>query len=206
MQLSGRDRRMLTIAGSVVAGIVVMAVAFGLLRDDPDEHPRAVGLAPLPVSTAPTTAPARVLSDRDPFSPPPALQTANPSPSLDDRPPGSVEPVPTGTGSVSTPPTSTPPSTTPPTTTSPAPPPDCGSARPSECRRVGANVIVLLRVLSRHPRPSVDLELDGDLVTNVRQGDRFGDGFKLVGFNDSLCPRIVFGEEGFTLCERDGRA
>ena len=198
MELSGRDRRMLTTAGSVVAGIVVMVVVFGPLRDDRDARPRAVGPAPVPASTTPTTVPVRVLSDRDPFSPPPALQTANPSASLDDRTPGSVEPEPTGTGSISTPPTSTPPSTTP-----PAPPPDCGSARPSECRRVGAHVIVLLRVLSRHPRPSVDFKLDGDPVSNVRQGDWFGDGFKLVGFNDWLCPRIVFGQEGFTLCERD---
>ena len=196
MELSGRDRRMLTTLGSVVAGIVVIAVAFGLLRDDRDSRPRAGSPAPVPVSTAPTTMPARVLSGRDPFSPPPALQTANPSPSPDDHTPGSVAPEPTGTGSGSTPPTSTPP---------PAPPPDCGSARPSECRRVGAHVIVLLRVLSRH-RPSVDLELDGDPLSNVRQGDRFGDGFKLVGFNDSLCPRIVFGNEGLTLCERDRRS
>jgi hypothetical protein len=200
MELSGRDRRMLTIAGSVVAGIVVMAVAFGLLRGDRDPRHRAVGHTPVPVSTAPTTVPARPLSDRDPFSPPPALRTANPSPSLDDRTPGSVAPEPTGTGPVSMPPTSAPPWTTP-----PAPAHDCGSARPSECRRVGAHVIVLLRVLSHHPRPSVELELDGDPLMNVRQGDRFGDGFKLVGFNDALCPRIVFGEEGFTLCERDGR-
>lgn len=199
MKLSSRDRRMLTTAGSVVVGIVVMAVAFGLLRGDLDPRPRAVGLAPVPSSTAPTTVPIRVLSDRDPFSPPPALQTANPSPSLDDRTPGSVAPEPPGTGSPSAPPTPAPPSTTPPA------PPHCGSARPSECHRVGVHVIVLTRVLSRHPRPSVDLELDGDPVTNVRQGDRFGDGFKLVGFNDSLCPRIVFGEEGFTLCKRDGR-
>jgi hypothetical protein len=71
---------------------------------------------------------------------------------------------------------------------------------------VGGHVIVLLRVLGRHPRPSVDLELDGDPVTNVRRGERFVGGFKLVGFNEALCPRIVFGEEGFTLCERDRRS
>jgi hypothetical protein len=67
-------------------------------------------------------------------------------------------------------------------------------------------VILLLRVLGRQPRPSVDLELDGDPVDDVREGDRFADGFKLVGFNDSLCPRIVFGVEGFTLCEHDRRS
>lgn len=190
---------MLTIVGAVVAGMVVIGAAFGLLRGD------EVARAPLgdralgPGSSAPSTMPARVLSERDPFSPPPALQTPNPStgPPLHDRPPDAISPEPTGTGSFTPPPTPT---------STPTPPPDCGDARPSECRRVGSHVIVLLRVLSRHPRPSVDLELDGDPVTNVRRGDRFAGGFKLVGFNDALCPRIVFGEEGFTLCEDDRRS
>ena len=200
MELSRRDRRLLTAAAGVVAGIVVIALVFGVLRGGQDPRPASVGRAPLPGSPPPSTMPARVLSDRDPFSPPPALQAPDPSvsPTLDNQTPGPVPPEPTPTGSISTPPTSAPPSTPP-----PAPPADCGAARPSECRRIGGHVIVLVRVLSRHPRPSVDLELDGDPVTNLREGDRFADGFKVVGFNDSLCPRFVFGADGFTLCERD---
>ena len=190
---------MLAIVGVVVAGIVVIVAALGLLRGDDVARPPLAGRAPGPGSSAPSTMPARVLSDRDPFSPPPALQAPTPStePPLDDQPPDAISPEPTGTGS-STPP---PPSTMPPT-----PPPDCGDAQQSECRRVGSHVIVLLRVLGRHPRPSVDLEVDGDPVTSIRGGDRVAGGFKLVGFNDALCPRIVFGEEGFTLCEGDRRS
>ena len=202
MELSIRGRRLLTAAAGIVAGIVVIAVAFGLLRGGQEPRPAIVGRAPVPGSPPPSTMPARVLSDRDPFSPPPALQAPDPSASpTDHQTPGPIPPEPTPTGSVSTPPTSAPPSTPP-----PAPPADCGPARPSECRRVGGHVIVLVRVLSRHPRPSVDLELDGDPVTNLREGDRFAKGFKLVGFNDSLCPRILFGADGFTLCERDRRS
>jgi hypothetical protein len=198
MKLFGRGWRMLTIAGAVVAGIAVVAVAFGLLRGDQGVRPPAVGRATLPASAAPATPPARVLSDRDPFSPPPALQTPNPSASasLDEQTFEGIVPEPTGAGATTSPGSPAP----------PAPPADCGPAGPSECRRVGAHVIVLLKVLGRQPRPSVDLELDGDPVTNLRQGDRFADGFRLVGFNDSLCPRIVFGDEGFTLCERDRRS
>jgi hypothetical protein len=190
---------MLAIVGAVVAGMVVIVAAFSLLRGDEAAQAPLVGRAPEPGSSAPSTMPARVLSDRDPFSPPPALQTATPSTgaSLDDHPHDAISPGPTGTGSFTPPPTSNSP---------PTPPPDCGDASPSECRRVGSDVIELLRVLGRHPRPSVDLELDGDPVTNVRPGDRFGGAFKLVGFNDALCARIVFGEEGFTLCERDRRS
>jgi hypothetical protein len=197
--LFGRGWRMLTIAGAVVAGIAVVAAAFGFLRGHQGARPPAVVRATSPASAAPATLPARVLSDRDPFSPPPALQMPNPaaSPSLDERTFEGIAPEPTSTGAATTPPGST---------TPPAPPADCGPAGPSECRRVGAHVIVLLRVLARQPRPSVDLELDGDPVTNLRQGDRFAGGFRLVGFNDSLCARIVFGEEGFTLCERDRRS
>jgi hypothetical protein len=191
---------MLTIVAGVVAGAALVAAAFALLRGDQGARPGIVGRAPSQGSAAVATMPARVLSDRDPFSPPPALQTPNPSasPSLDEQTLQEIAPEPTGTGGVSTPAGST---------TPPAPPPDCGAAMPSECRRVGAaHVIVLLRVLGRQPRPSVDLELDGDPISNVRRGDRFAEGFKLVGFNDSLCPRIVFDEEGFTLCERDRRS
>jgi hypothetical protein len=197
--LASRDKRMLAIVGAIVAGIVVIVAALGLLRGDEVARPPLAGRAPGPGSSAPSTMPARVLSDRDPFSPPPALQVPTPStePPLDDQPPEAISPEPTGTGSFTAPPTSTIP---------PTPPPDCGDARPSECRRVGSHVIVLLRVLSRHPRPSVDLEVDGDPVTNVRRGDRFAGGFKLVGFNDALCPRIVVGEEGFTLCEGERRS
>lgn len=198
MGLSSRDRRTLTIAGGFVTGIVVIAVAIGLLRGDEVARARIVDRAHVPGSSSPPM-PARVLSERDPFSPPPALQTPKPTdaPPLDDQTPGATPPEPTGTGSFSTPPTST----TPPTA-----PPDCEPARPSECRRVGTHVIVLVRVLSRHPRPSADLELDGEPETNIRQGDRFGEAFKLVGFNDALCPRFIFGREGFTLCEHDRRS
>jgi hypothetical protein len=190
---------MLGIVGAVVAGMVAIVAALGLLRGDEVAQAPLVGRAPGPLSSAPSTMPARVLSDRDPFSPPPALQTPIPSTggSLDDHRHDAISPEPTGTGSFTPPPTSASP---------PTPPPHCGDVSPSECRRVGSHVIVLLRVLGRHPRPSVDLELDGDPVTNVRPGDRFGGSFKLVGFNDTLCPRIVFGEEGFTLCEGDRRS
>lgn len=189
---------MLTIAAGVVIGIVVIGVAIGLLRGDEVGRPRIVDRAPVPGSSSPSMT-ALVLSDRDPFSPPPALQTPKPavSPPLEDQTPGASAPEPTGTGSFSTPPMST---------TTSAPLPDCEPARPSECRRVGVHVIVLVRVLSRHPRPSVNLELDGEPVTNVREGDRFGEGFKLVGFNDELCPRFIFGDEGFTLCEPGQRS
>jgi hypothetical protein len=201
MELSRRDRRLLTAAACVVAGVVVIVLAFGLLRGGQDPRPAIVGRALAPASPPPSTMPARVLSDRDPFSPPPALQVPAPSgsPTLDDQTPRPIPPEPTATGSVSTP-TSAPPSAPPPA------PADCRAARPNECRRVGGHVIVLVRVLSRHPRPSVDLELDGDPVTNLREGDRFADGFKVVGFNGSLCPQFVFDTVGFTLCEHDRRS
>ena len=195
---------MLAIVGAVVAGIVVIVAALGFLGGEEVGRQPLAGRAPGPGSSATTTMPARVLSNRDPFSAPPALQTRTSStdPPFDDQPPDAISPEPTGSGSFPAPP----PPTMPPTTMPPTPPPDCGNARPSECRRVGSHVIVLLRVLGRHPRPSVDLEVDGDPVTNVRGGDRFAGGFKLVGFNDALCPRIVFGEEGFTLCEGGRRS
>ena len=182
---------------AIVGAVVVIVAALDLLGGEEVARQPLAGRAPGPGSSAPSTTPARVLSNRDPFSPPPALQTRTPStdPPFDDQPPDAISPEPTGSGSFPAPP----PTTMPPTTM----PPDCGNARPSECRRVGSHVIVLLRVLGRHPRPSVDLEVDGDPVTNVRGGDRFAGGFKLVGFNDALCPRIVFREEGFTLCEGD---
>lgn len=191
------SRRILTIAAAV-AGIVAIVAALSLGRDE--QPPRALADRSRPSSSsAPSTPPARVLSGRDPFSPPPALltRTSPTTPSVEDRAPDSSSPEPTDPGSPTPPPASTVP---------PPPPSDCGAARPSECRRVGPHVIELLRITERHRRPSVDLEVDGDLVANVRQGERFADGFKLVGFNDALCARIVFGDEGLTLCSRERRS
>ena len=67
---------------------------------------------------------------------------------------------------------------------------------------VGKHVVVLLKVYKRHHKPVSDIKVDKKTYKRLKEGDRFAHNFKLVGFNDQICPRVIFGEQGFTLCEK----
>jgi hypothetical protein len=69
---------------------------------------------------------------------------------------------------------------------------------------VGNHIVLLERVFKRHHKPRADVKVDRKIYKGLKEGDRFAHHFKLVGFNEQSCPKIVFGDEGFTLCESGG--
>ena len=62
-----------------------------------------------------------------------------------------------------------------------------------------------MRVFKRHHKLAADVKVGSKEYKDLREGDRFAHNFKLVGFNDANCPQIIFGEDGFILCERGGK-
>lgn len=195
MPLSSRHRR---IAVTVAAAAALAAVAFVLVAASHEARPTA-GLRASPEASAvvpPTTPPPiEIVSARDPFSPPPALDAA---PVPDGDPIRTPSPI----GQSAEPPqdaSSPAPTTVPPTTPSP-PPPSCEGAPRGACYVAGGHVVELARVTRRHGSPLADLAVDDHAYTNVADHDRFARRFRLVGFSDRGCAQIVFRREGFTLC------
>jgi hypothetical protein len=210
MTLTPRDKRMLQVLG-VVAGLAIIYFLYTtLLGGDGGEDLAAPPTGPTGTVTGPSSAPSVTESPtpretlppvdlagaRDPFSIPPALQTAS----------GSVGPTgATGsTGSTTTPPvtTTTPPvtTTTPPPTfpttppTTPPPPPE----EPTDHISIGGHDLTLDNISGSGSK--LQVKVDGDLWT-VEEGALFADNFKLVRINGN-CARFLFGDQSFTLCEQ----
>ena len=173
MALSERDRRTVTIGGSVVGVLLAGFVLFSVLGGG--EPPITVPDIPLP-SSSPSPSPGgggppiQSFTGRDPFSVPPALSPSPPSQS----PGGS----PTGSQSPSSSPTA----------------PGGGSSQ-----NVGGSTVVLLDIFQRDGATRVQVEVDGT-VFDVGIGDQFSGGrFELRSVADN-CATFLFGDEQFTLC------
>jgi hypothetical protein len=210
------------IGGGVVGAALVLFLVFNVLGGGGGEEtaaPPAPAPGELPtVAPSPSASPSEVVnfSGRDPFSAPPALASAATSAAPVDAAGGDG-----GTGDTTStiaPPadtgTFTPPATggtgtgtgSPSPTHTPKPEPTCKNTRKTECREVGNHTVEILRVYMRRHKPFADVKVDEKKeYKELRQGDRFAHNFKLVGFNDQNCPRFIFGEEAFTLCEQHKR-
>ena len=217
MALTPRDKKVLMIGGGVVGAALVLFLVFNVLGGGGGEEtaaPPALAPGELPtVAPSPTESPSEVVnfSGRDPFSAPPALASAATSAAPVD---GGADAGTDGTTSTSTlaPPADTgtfsPPATggtgtSPPPTKPPKPEPTCKNTRKTECRDVGNHTVEILRVYMRRHKLFADVKVDEKKeYKELTQGDRFAHNFKLVGFNDQKCPRFIFGEEAFTLCEQ----
>ena len=219
MALSPRDKRVLMIGGGVVGAALVLFLALNVLGGGGEETAAPPAPAPgeLPtVAPSPTQSPSEVVnfSGRDPFSAPPALVSAATSAAPVDG--GGADTGTDGaTSSTLAPPADTG-TFTPPTnggtgtgtggpspTHTPKPEPTCKNKRKTECRDVGNHTVEIRRVYSKHHKLFADVKVDEKKeYKGLKQGDRFAHNFKLVGFNDQKCPRFVFGEEAFTLCEQ----
>jgi hypothetical protein len=212
MTLTPRDKRMLQVLG-VVAGLAIIYFLYTTLLGGDGGEDLAAPTGPTGTLTGPSSAPTVTESPtpretlppvdlagaRDPFSIPPALQTAS----------GSVGPTgATGpTGTTTTPPvtTTTPPVTTtspPPTfpTTPPTSPPPGGGGgneEPTDHISIGGHDLTLDNISGSGSK--LQVKVDGDLWT-VEEGALFADNFKLVRINGS-CARFLFGDQSFTLCE-----
>jgi hypothetical protein len=177
MALSERDRRTVTIGGSVVGVLLAGFVLFSVLGGGEEPFP------PIPDTPLPTGSPSpppdggppiQSFTGRDPFSVPPEL-----SPSPSPTPPGT-----SGSPSVS-------PSVSP--SGSPTAPGNDSS------RNVGGSTVVLLDIFDRDGVTRVQVEVDGT-VFDVGIGDQFGGGrFELRSVAGN-CATFLFGDESFTLC------
>ena len=206
MSLSSRDRRIVAVGIAVAASLAAMAFVIAAASREPPPR-AAVRPSPAASTVAPSTSPRiRVVSTRDPFSPPAALNPASQaaSPGRGTTPPGTSDGPQAGTGP-SAPPTSVPPQPTSPPPPSAAPPPTCDGAPAGACFVAGPHVVELTRVTKRHGSPLADLAVDDRLYPNVAEHERFARRFRVVGFNESRCAHIVFRRQGLTLCPPRGR-
>jgi hypothetical protein len=179
MALSERDRRTVTIGGSVVGVLLAGFVLFSVLGGGEEPFP------PIPDTPLPPSSPSpppdegppiQSFTGRDPFSVPPAL---SPSPSP-------TAPVPSGSPSGS-------PSVGPSGTPSPTAPGNDSS------QTVGGSTVVLLDIFERDGATRAQVEVDGT-VFDVGIGDQFAGGrFELRSVAGN-CATFLFGDESFTLC------
>jgi hypothetical protein len=188
MNLSDRDKRILKIAGPVLAGILALFLVFNLLSGG--DEPAAIGpvlptgVTPVPTPTdsgspGPTASPVVVFAGRDPFSIPPVF-------------PAPTSTFPSTSSSVSTS-TSTSPPTSP---ASPTPTPTTPSGGNSQ--DFTGKTIVLLDVFSRQGEDMAQVTVNSNLYT-VTVGQRFAQNFELVSVSGS-CANFLHVEESFTLC------
>jgi hypothetical protein len=190
MSLDPRHSRALAVAAVLVVGVAV----FALEVRSPGGRPRHALLTPAPAATRSPASNGRVrlLSRRDPFSPPPELVTASPGVAG----PTETETENAGLGTTTSPPSSAAPPTSPPA------PPSCGQAPILTCRVVGDHVVRVVRIAKRNHEPVADLVVDARPYSDLRSGERFARAFRLVGFNAAGCARVVLRDAGFTLCDR----
>ncbi|MGZ8571787.1 MAG: hypothetical protein ACXWW5_06135 [Actinomycetota bacterium] len=214
MQLTPRDKRMLQVLG-VIAGLALLYFVFttvlggdgggGEVAAPPGNggvSPTAsptITPSPTPRETLP---PVDLVGARDPFSIPPALQvTVTTSGSV--GPTGTTTTTPTST--FTTPPPTTPPPTTPPPTTPPptSPPPTSPPPPPppeeTDHVKIGGHDVQLLSINDNGQR--LQVKVDGKVYT-VEEGALFAETFKLVNIQ-GRCARFLFGDQSFTLCERN---
>ncbi len=214
MQLTPRDKRMLQVLG-VIAGLALLYFVFttvlggdgggGEVAAPPGNggvSPTAsptITPSPTPRETLP---PVDLVGARDPFSIPPALQvTVTTSGSV--GPTGTTTTTPTST--FTTPPPTTPPPTTPPPTTPPptSPPPTSPPPPPppeeTDHVKIGGHDVQLLSINNNGQR--LQVKVDGKVYT-VEEGALFAETFKLVNIQ-GRCARFLFGDQSFTLCERN---
>jgi hypothetical protein len=179
MALSERDRRTVTIGGSVVGVLLAGFVLFSVLGGGEEPFP------PIPDTPLPTSSPSpppdegppiQSFTGRDPFSVPPAL---------------SPSPLPTAPGPSGGPSGS--PSVGPSGTPSPTAPGNDSS------QNVGGSTVVLLDIFERDGATRAQVEVDGT-VFDVGIGDQFAGGrFELRSVSGN-CASFLFGDESFTLC------
>jgi hypothetical protein len=179
MALSERDRRTVTIGGSVVGVLLAGFVLFSVLGGGEEPFP------PIPDTPPPTSSPSpppdggppiQSFTGRDPFSVPPAL---------------SPSPLPTAPGPSGGPSGS--PSVGPSGTPSPTAPGNDSS------QNVGGSTVVLLDIFERDGATRAQVEVDGT-VFDVGIGDQFAGGrFELRSVAGN-CASFLFGDESFTLC------
>lgn len=204
-QLTPRDRKLLMILGGVaVVALLYLFVLKGGGGGGITTFTGPTGSVPSPVVTptaSPTPTPRETLPPvvlagaRDPFSIPPGLEIAGPSPS------GSVSPPPSGTGTTTPPPTTPPPTTPPPTTPPPTtPPPTTPPPTPGDEIQIGGHDVVLHDVFAGHTKATVEVD---HRVWTVEVGANFDDNFKLVKI-DGTCATFLFGDQRFELCLREG--
>jgi len=199
MPLTPRDRRTLIIGGVVMAGIFVAFILFNLLvNGTTSAGPSLAPLNPSGATTSPTGGPTTgppvtgtptvgpptlqpslAFTGRDPFSVPPALQSASPTTGG-----GSGSGTGTGTGTS----TSTSTNTTPPTN------PGGGSSIV-----IGGHTVVLLDTFSRHGTPMAQVEVDG-VVYQVAVGQTFASGRFELRSASGGCATFLFGDQPFSLC------
>lgn len=216
MQLTPRDKRMLQVLG-VIAGLALLYFVFttvlggdgggGEVAAPPGNggvSPTAsptITPSPTPRETLP---PVDLVGARDPFSIPPALQvTVTTSGSV--GPTGTTTTTPTST--FTTPPPTTPPPTTPPPTTPPPtsppptspPPPPPPPPEETDHVKIGGHDVQLLSINNNGQR--LQVKVDGKVYT-VEEGALFAETFKLVNIQ-GRCARFLFGDQSFTLCERN---
>jgi hypothetical protein len=182
MALSERDRRTVTIGGSVIGVLLAGFLLFSVLGGGEEPFP------PIPDTPLPTTSPSpppdggppiQSFTGRDPFSVPPGL---SPSPS----PTSQTSPGTTGSPSVG-----------PPGGPSGSPSPTAPGNDSSQ--NVGGSTVVLLDIFERDGATRVQVEVDGT-VFDVGVGDRFAGGrFELRSVAGN-CATFLFGDESFTLC------
>jgi hypothetical protein len=186
MNITDRDRRILKIAGPVLAGILVLFLGFNLLSGGGE--PATIGpvlptgATPVPSPTesgspGPTASPVIVFAGRDPFSIPPAFPTTTAAA--------------TGTSTSTSTATST--STS---TVSPTEPPTTPSGGNSQ--DFAGRTIVLLDVFSRHGEDMAQVTVNSNVYT-VEVGERFAQNFELVSVSGN-CANFLHVEESFTLC------
>ena len=179
MALSERDRRTVTIGGSVVGVLLAGFVLFSVLGGGEEPFP-PIPETPLPPSSPSPSPdagpPIQSFTGRDPFSVPPGL-SPSPSPSA---------PGPSGgpSGSPSVGPSGTP---------SPTAPGNDSS------QNVGGSTVVLLDIFERDGTTRAQVEVDGT-VFDVGIGGQFSGGrFELRSVAGN-CATFLFGDESFTLC------
>jgi hypothetical protein len=178
MALSERDRRTVTIGGSVVGVLLAGFVLFSVLGGGVSGI-GGNGSSPPTSSPSPPPdggPPIQSFTGRDPFSVPPAL---------------SPSPLPTAPGPSGGPSGS--PSVGPSGTPSPTAPGNDSS------QNVGGSTVVLLDIFERDGATRAQVEVDGT-VFDVGIGDQFAGGrFELRSVAGN-CASFLFGDESFTLC------
>lgn len=193
MAMSDRDRRALIILGAIAG----LAIAFFLVTqvlgggggeqaaDDGGTAPTTQSPTVAPTVTgSPEVEPPKVVSfsGRDPFVTPSVLLTASATAS--------------GTSTSTASPTDGGTSTTSPTATSTV----TGNTSTVSSTSVGGHDVALLAVYRRGGEDRAQVSVDGT-VHRPSEGERFAGNFRLVSADPGTrCARIVFGDEGFTLC------
>jgi hypothetical protein len=197
--LTPRDRRTLTIGGVVLGVMLLGFLLMNVLSGGGDEEiPSLPTITTSPgggggtASPSPTDgiSPIPIFTGRDPFSIPPALSPTTSAPTDGTSPTN-------GTSPTTTSPTNGTTTTLPPTNGTSSPPTQPGGGA-SEV--VGGKTVVLLSVFRVGGEPMVQVEVDGQVFSNIGIGDTFDGGRYELRSVSGDCATFLFGDESFILC------